>query len=162
MRLGRAVQRKGLGSALASAMKRSMAISSSATDRNTRGGSWGQSASSNRGMNASALRCALLISRPTTVSNAAAQRSLRRPRRVSPGRHRAESQDDGAPSTRPANRSVMRVDCISGMAIRTRCSRPCRDARPAAVENVPHSQRFAAGHFSTASTQGGHGAAIRQ
>src|SRR5262249_6939880 len=35
MRLGRAVHRKGLGSALVSAMKRSMAVSSSATDRNT-------------------------------------------------------------------------------------------------------------------------------
>ena len=35
MRFGRVVQTKGLGSALASEMKRSMAISSSATDRNT-------------------------------------------------------------------------------------------------------------------------------
>src|SRR5262249_54341379 len=35
MRLGRAVHRKGWGSALVSAMKRSMAVSSSATDRNT-------------------------------------------------------------------------------------------------------------------------------
>src|ERR1700747_1268376 len=35
MRFGRVVQTKGLGSALASEMKRSMATSSSATDRNT-------------------------------------------------------------------------------------------------------------------------------
>src|ERR1700751_1011243 len=35
MRFGRVVQTKGLGSALASEMKRSMAISSSVTDRNT-------------------------------------------------------------------------------------------------------------------------------
>ena len=55
--------------------------------------------------------------------------SHRRPRRVSPRRHCAEPQDDGAASTRPAKRWSVRADCISGMAIRPWCS-PARAATP--------------------------------
>jgi hypothetical protein len=86
-----------------------------------RDGSWAPSVSPNHGMNASASRCACSSQDSPRLRLHAAPRALRRSRRVSPCGHRAEPQDDGAPSTRPANRSARRVD-VSGMAIGAKCS----------------------------------------
>lgn len=49
-------------------------------------------------------------------------RSHRRTRRVSPRRHCAEPQDNGAASTRPANRWSAYVNCVRGSAGRFRVS----------------------------------------
>jgi hypothetical protein len=67
---------------------------------------------------------------PARLRAYAPSRSHRRTRRVSPRRHCAEPQDDGAASTRPANRWSVCVDCVRGLAGRFWRS-PIRRQRPA-------------------------------
>src|SRR5882672_7635307 len=75
---------------------------------------------------------------PARLRAYALTRSHRRTRRVSPRRHCAEPQDDGAASTRAANRRSVCVDCVRGLAGRFWCSpirqRPTRN-RPKSLPN---------------------------
>jgi transposase len=75
---------------------------------------------------------------PTWLRAHAPSRPHRRPRRVSPRRHRAEPQDNGAASTRSANRWSVCVDGVRGLAGRFWCSpirqRPTRN-RPKSPPN---------------------------
>src|ERR1700730_4228610 len=73
---------------------------------------------------------------PTRLRAYAPTRSHRRTRRVPPRRYRAEPQDDGAASTRPANRWSVCVDCVRGLAGRFWCS-PIRRLRQ--TKNRPKS-----------------------
>src|SRR5258708_11403852 len=75
---------------------------------------------------------------PARLRAYALTRSHRCTRRVSPRRHCAEPQDDGAASTRAANRWSVCVDCVRGLAGRFWCSpirlRPTRN-RPKSPPN---------------------------
>jgi hypothetical protein len=64
-------------------------------------------------------------------------------------RRLAEPQDDGAPSTRPANSSAVRVDCISysGEVFANWAMTPSRK-----LGKTP-SKQFAVAHFSTVSVK---------
>ena len=90
---------------------------------------------------------------PARLRAYALTRSHRRTRRVSPRRHCAEPQDDGAASTRPANKRSVCVDCVRGLAGRLWCS-PIRLQRPTwnKPKRLPIANPITARLFSTAST----------